>query len=163
MQVFYLTTHRLKQHHHGGTLLNLLYFIYSFTPHCFSKSLTTFITNVSFVKFISFYCIHIDGVTGICYWRYPSGRIMALGSTQPLTEMSTRIISWGWKQPVRRADNFTIFMFDCLEIWELQTSGDLRVCPGLYRVCVTFIPHQHRQIFCYSLPFFFPGTSTIYV
>jgi len=25
---------------------------------------------------------------------YPSGRTMALGSTQPLTEMSTRNISW---------------------------------------------------------------------
>ena len=27
----------------------------------------------------------------------PSGRTMALGSTQPLTEMSTRCISWGAK------------------------------------------------------------------
>jgi hypothetical protein len=27
----------------------------------------------------------------------PSGRTMALGSTQPLTEMSTRNISWGVK------------------------------------------------------------------
>jgi len=26
---------------------------------------------------------------------YPSGRTMALGSTQPLTEMDTRCISWG--------------------------------------------------------------------
>jgi hypothetical protein len=26
---------------------------------------------------------------------YPVGRTMALGSTQPLTEMSTRNISWG--------------------------------------------------------------------
>jgi len=25
----------------------------------------------------------------------PSGRTMALGSTQPLTEMNTRCISWG--------------------------------------------------------------------
>ena len=30
---------------------------------------------------------------------------MALGSTQPLTEMSTRSISWGYRQPVRKADN----------------------------------------------------------
>jgi hypothetical protein len=29
------------------------------------------------------------------YWRNPSGRTMALGSTQPLTEMSTRNILWG--------------------------------------------------------------------
>jgi hypothetical protein len=31
----------------------------------------------------------------IFHWRNPSGRTMALGSTQPLTEMSTRNISWG--------------------------------------------------------------------
>jgi len=36
-----------------------------------------------------------DGVTGIFYSHNPSGRIMALGSTQPLTEMSTRNVFWG--------------------------------------------------------------------
>ena len=36
-----------------------------------------------------------DGVTGIFHWHNPSDRTMALGSTQPLTEMSTRSISWG--------------------------------------------------------------------
>jgi len=36
-----------------------------------------------------------DGVIGIFHWHNPSGRTMALGSTQPLTEMSTRNISWG--------------------------------------------------------------------
>jgi hypothetical protein len=35
---------------------------------------------------------------------------MALGLTQPLTEMSTRNISWRWRWPVRRADNLTTFM-----------------------------------------------------
>jgi len=35
-----------------------------------------------------------DGVIGIFQWYYPSGRTMALGSTQPLIEMSTRCISW---------------------------------------------------------------------
>ena len=38
-----------------------------------------------------------DGVSGIFHWHDPSGRNMALGSTQPLTEMSTRNISWGVK------------------------------------------------------------------
>jgi hypothetical protein len=38
-----------------------------------------------------------DGVIGIILWHNPSGRTMALGSTQPLTEMSTRNISWGVK------------------------------------------------------------------
>jgi hypothetical protein len=43
-----------------------------------------------------------DGVTGIFHWHNPSGRTMALGSTQPLTEMSTRNISWG----VKAADTY---------------------------------------------------------
>ena len=35
-----------------------------------------------------------DGFIGIFHWHNPSGRTVALGSTQPLTEMSTRDISW---------------------------------------------------------------------
>jgi hypothetical protein len=34
-------------------------------------------------------------VIGIFYLYNPSGRTMALGLTHPLTEMSTRNISWG--------------------------------------------------------------------
>ena len=30
---------------------------------------------------------------------------MALGSTQPVTEISTRSTSWGQRRPVRKADN----------------------------------------------------------
>ena len=36
-----------------------------------------------------------DGVIGIFHWHNPSDRTMVLGLTQPLTEMSTRRISWG--------------------------------------------------------------------
>jgi hypothetical protein len=36
-----------------------------------------------------------DGVVGIFHWHNPSDRTIALGSTQPLTEMNTRSISWG--------------------------------------------------------------------
>jgi hypothetical protein len=36
-----------------------------------------------------------DGVIGIFQLHNPSDRTMALGSPQPLTEMSTRSISWG--------------------------------------------------------------------
>ena len=36
-----------------------------------------------------------DGVIRIFYWHNPPDRTMALGSTQPLTEMSTRRISRG--------------------------------------------------------------------
>jgi hypothetical protein len=38
-----------------------------------------------------------DGVIGIFHLHNPSGRTMALGLTQPLTEMSTRNISGGVK------------------------------------------------------------------
>jgi hypothetical protein len=36
-----------------------------------------------------------DGAIEIFLWHNPSGRTLALGFTQPLTEMSTRNISWG--------------------------------------------------------------------
>jgi len=36
-----------------------------------------------------------DGVTGVLQGYNPSGRTMALGSTQPLIVMGTRNISWG--------------------------------------------------------------------
>jgi hypothetical protein len=42
-------------------------------------------------------CSIPDGVTGMYHWHSPSGRTMALGSTQPLTEMSTRNNSWDVK------------------------------------------------------------------
>jgi len=50
----------------------------------------------------------------------PSSRTMALGSTQPLTEMSTRNTPWGLRQLVRRADNPTTFM--CWLSWNLGAS-----------------------------------------
>jgi hypothetical protein len=37
----------------------------------------------------------------------PSSRTMALGSTQPLIEMTTRNLTGGKKRPARRADNLT--------------------------------------------------------
>jgi hypothetical protein len=62
----------------------------------------------------------------------PSGRIMAVGSTQPLTEVRARNISWskngqyvGLPLPLSFADGH--------EIWEPQTSVNLRVSSGLPR------------------------------
>ena len=46
--------------------------------------------------------------------------LMALGLTQPLTEISTRNIFCGWRRPVRTADNRTTFM--CRLSWNLGTS-----------------------------------------
>jgi hypothetical protein len=61
---------------------------------------------------------------------------MALGFTQILTEMSTSNISWrrgGGGKGGRRVELTTLppSCADCFEIWELQTPGNLRVCPGL--------------------------------
>jgi hypothetical protein len=45
-----------------------------------------------------------DEVIGFFIWPNPFSRTMALGSTQPLTEMSTRANG----RPARKADNLTV-------------------------------------------------------
>jgi hypothetical protein len=57
----------------------------------------------------------------------PSNRTMALGSTQPLPEMSTRNLPGGKGWPARRADNHT----DCLENVGASTSHKLMGLHGL--------------------------------
>jgi hypothetical protein len=56
---------------------------------------------------------------------------MAQVSTQPLKEMSTRNISWGYKRPVLRADTLTIFMCRLLENLGTSTSWNLQGLPSL--------------------------------
>ena len=60
---------------------------------------------------------------------------MALGLTQTLTQMSTRNISWGWRRPVRRADNLTTFMcrlsLKSGSVNFLEPSGPVQVCNGI--------------------------------
>ena len=51
-----------------------------------------------------------DGIIEIFHLLNPSDRSKALGSTQPLTEMSARVISWGVKAADARDDNRTTFM-----------------------------------------------------
>ena len=60
---------------------------------------------------------------------------MALGSTQPLTEMSTRSISWGQRRPMRKADILTTILCRCHEIWETTSwnpLGHSRPVKGLF-------------------------------
>jgi len=58
----------------------------------------------------------LGGVIGIFHWHNPSGHTMALGLTQPLTEMSK-------KWPVHKADNLTTIL-GTLTSWKpLGTSG----------------------------------------
>jgi hypothetical protein len=62
-------------------------------------------TGRSRVRFSGF-----SGVSGIFHWHNPFGRTMALGSTQPLREMSTRNISWGVKAAGAYGRQPTTFM-----------------------------------------------------
>ena len=81
-----------------------------------------------------------DGVIGIIHWRNPSGRTMPMGSTQPQTEMSTRIISWGNK--VGRCIGQTTLQPSCAdfhEFWDPQRPGTLGASSGLYRDCFNFL------------------------
>ena len=64
-----------------------------------------------------------DGVIGMCHWHNPSGRTMVLGLIRPLTEMSTRNISWvSWEVTLPTS------YVECHEIWEPQPPGILRTC-----------------------------------
>jgi hypothetical protein len=65
---------------------------------------------------------------------------VALGSTQPLTEMSTRCTLGGGGK-FGRCVGLTILpplCADCLEILQPQPPGTLKVCPGLYKDCFNF-------------------------
>jgi hypothetical protein len=72
-----------------------------------------------------------DGVIGIFHCHNPFGRTMALGSTQPLTEMSTSISSGGKDGRCVGLTTLPPSCADCLEIWEPQPPGNLRACRGL--------------------------------
>jgi hypothetical protein len=65
----------------------------------------------------------------------PSSRNMALGSTQPLTEMSTRRFPGGKKGPAPKADNLTaICESNVCKLWEpqpLTTLRAIKVCTGI--------------------------------
>jgi hypothetical protein len=67
-------------------------------------------------------------------------RTIALGSTKPLREMSTRVISWGGKGG--RCVGLTTLPpspADCLEIWEPQLPGTLGACPEFIAVVVPLL------------------------
>jgi len=58
---------------------------------------------------------------------------MALGSTQPLTEVSTRSISWGQKRSVRKADNLSpscAFVTKSGNLNFPEHSGPVQACSG---------------------------------
>jgi hypothetical protein len=70
-----------------------------------------------------------DDVSGFFHWHNPVGRTMAPGSTQPLTEMSTRTYSLGGKGGLYVGLTTLLpSCADCLEIWQPRPPGTLRAC-----------------------------------
>jgi len=98
-----------------------------------------------------------DGFTGIFHWHYPpSGHTTALGSTHPVTEMSTRGIFCGDKDGggVHKADNFTNFM--CWLSWNLgasTSSGLVQPCNGIALPFTIICVKKHWDIFKIDLDF----------
>jgi len=85
----------------------------------------------------------------------PSDRIMVLGSNQPLTEMSTRNISWGLRRPVPNTDNLPP---SCAVVTKsgnlnfLEPSGPLRTCNGTALPFI--ILYRHLQLCTWNKPCF---------
>jgi hypothetical protein len=76
-----------------------------------------------------------DVVTGIFHWQNPSGRNMALGLTQSLTEMSTRNIFWGaktagaWSWQPYYLHVSIVLKSGSLNL--LESSGPVQPCNGI--------------------------------
>jgi hypothetical protein len=75
----------------------------------------------------------------------PSSRTMALGSTQPLTEMNTTNLPGGKKQPARRADNLAAICEPMSENVGASTSRNPKSLHDLYRDNFTLSP-SHMQL-----------------
>jgi hypothetical protein len=69
---------------------------------------------------------------------HPSSRTMALGSTQPLTEMSTMNFHVGKKRPIRRLTALPPFMSRMSDKVGASTSRKPKGLRGLYKENFTF-------------------------
>ena len=76
----------------------------------------------------------LQAVIGIFHWLNPSGCTVALGSTQSVTELSARGISWGLEVAIMYSwQPFHLHVPIVWEFWELQPHGAVEACLGLYR------------------------------
>jgi hypothetical protein len=67
-------------------------------------------------------------------WPNPSRRAMALGSTQPLTEMSSRNLPGGKRRPALNADNLTAICEPIVwKMWEPRRLTSLWAFTACYR------------------------------
>jgi hypothetical protein len=95
-----------------------------------------------------------DDVIGFFNGPNPFSRIMALGSTQPLTEMSTRNLSGGEERPARKADNFTAICESIVyKMWEprrLTTLWASMACYS-YSLCIYVLTFNFANCGCYDV------------
>jgi hypothetical protein len=64
---------------------------------------------------------------------------MTLGSTQPVTEMSTRYLLWGKGRPAHKADNLTAICEPIVwKMWEHRSLTTLWAFAVCYRDSFTF-------------------------
>jgi hypothetical protein len=92
-----------------------------------------------------------DGVIGIFHWHNPSNRTMALGSTQPLTEMSTRKICWGKCGRCLRLKSLPPLCAVVMKSGNLnflEPSGPLQACDG---TALRFIWSMCSHLLLYNL------------
>jgi hypothetical protein len=95
-----------------------------------------------------------DGVTGIFHWPNPSWLTLALELTQPLTEMSTRDISWGVK--ATGAYGWQPYHFHVPIVLKsgspnlLEPSGTVQTCNGIALPFVGPKYYKERQFIAVS-------------
>jgi hypothetical protein len=78
-------------------------------------------------------------VIGFFNWPNPSSHTVALGSTQPLTEMSTRNLPGGKGRPARMTDNLTAVCEPIVwKMWEPRRVTTLWAFTACYRDSFTF-------------------------
>jgi hypothetical protein len=86
---------------------------------------------------------------------------MVLGSTQPLTEMSTRNLPGGKKRPARRADNLAAIYEPMSKNVGASTSRNPKGLHGLYRDNFTFTTYLRLDLPSDLFPSGFP-TNILY-
>jgi hypothetical protein len=84
----------------------------------------------------------ITDVTEFFSWPNPSSRTMALRSTQPLTEMSTRNLPGGKARPARKAEKLTAICEPIFyKMWEPRRFTTLWASTTCYRDNFTYFLH----------------------
>jgi hypothetical protein len=87
-----------------------------------------------------------DEVIGFLNLPNPSSRTMALGSTRPLTEMSTRNLPGGKGRPAREAEKFTATCEPIVQkMWEPRPLTTLWAYTAYYSDSFIFLPLQLVQ------------------